>query len=69
VIRKFKSQAIKNDIIKNNLSSDHISYRKVMDKSISEEEPIHSMEHLPIDREPFGKRNTIHHIEIARGNE
>lgn len=37
IIRKFKSQNIKNDIIKNNLSSDQVSYRKVMDRSLCDE--------------------------------
>jgi hypothetical protein len=35
-IHKFKSQTIKNDIMRNNISSDQVSYRKIMDKSISE---------------------------------
>lgn len=67
IIRKFKSQNIKNDIIKNNLSSDQVSYRKVMDRSINEDEPIVMGGELPpAEREPFGKtRNTVHHIEMA----
>jgi len=67
VVRKFKSQNIKNEIIKNNLSWDQVSYRKVMDRSVCGEELIAIGGELPpAERELLGKtRNMVHHIEMA----